>query len=258
MRWAIDQPGPDAGIGGPLRLTFLGTRGYIKGRTERHNMHSSLLVEFRSVRIILDWGEDWLDKTSGLEADAILVTHAHPDHSWGLKRGAPCAVFASPDSWESMKNFDIPGELRHVARNRQPTTIKGVTFEAFEVEHSTRAPAVGYRVTAGRRSLFYAPDLVYIHERAEALSGADVYVGDGATVARSMVRKRGDALIGHVPIQTQLTWCKKEGVPRAVFTHCGSQIVSGDEGEVTTRIGRMALERGVKVIVAYDGMRLLL
>ena len=62
------------------------------------------------------------------------------------------------------------------------------------MEHSTRAPAVGYRMTAGEVAIFYVPDVVWIHAREEALSGCKVYVGDGATLTRSMVRKSGDTL----------------------------------------------------------------
>jgi hypothetical protein len=66
---------------------------------------------------------------------------------------------------------------------RIATTIGGVTFEAFPVDHSTRAPAVSYRVTLGSRCIFYVPDVVAIHNRHEALQGADLYIGDGATIA---------------------------------------------------------------------------
>jgi hypothetical protein len=30
----------------------------------------------------------------------------------------------------------------------------------------------------------------------------------------------------------QIGWCAKEGVPRAIITHCGSEIVAGDEMEL--------------------------
>jgi hypothetical protein len=40
-----------------------------------------------------------------------------------------------------------------------------------------------------------------------------------------MVRKPGEVIIGHAPIRTQLTWCKKLGVPWAIFAHLGSEIV---------------------------------
>jgi hypothetical protein len=135
-----------------------------------------------------------------------------------------------------------------------PVQLEGMTFEAFTVEHSLRAPAVGYRVTAGRASLFYVPDVAYVHEREDALRGADLYVGDGATMARSLVRRRGEALIGHAPVLTQLTWCQKEGVPEAIFTHCGSEIVEGDERMLGARLRAWAEKRGVVASFAHDGM----
>ena len=220
-------------------------------------MQASCLVSYRNTRLMLDRGEDWLGNDEWFGAQAILVTHAHPDHSWGLKRGAPRPVYATEESWVVMRNFKI--EEPRVVLMREPLQFKDITFEAFKVEHSTRAPAVGYRLTAGRHSIFYVPDLVYIYERADALRGVDVYVGDGATVDRNFVRKREDALIGHTPVRTELTWCQKEGVPLMIVTHCGAQIVGAkDEAEVIARIEGFAEERGVRVIVAYDGMEMVL
>lgn len=239
-----------------MKLTFVGTRGYHDARTERHRMHASCLVTYRHTALLLDRGEDWLGNDAWFGAQAVLVSHAHPDHAWGLKRGAPCPVFATDESWEVMKNYPVK-EGRRIDL-RRPYEFRDMVFEAFKVEHSTRAPAVGYRITAGRYSIFYAPDLVYVYERAEALGGVDTYVGDGATVARSFVRRREDALIGHTPVRTELTWCQKEGVPLMIVTHCGQQIVAGDEDAVIERIEGFAAERGVSVIVAYDGMEYLL
>ena len=237
-----------------MKLLFLGTRGYLKVRSERHYMHASLQVSFRGRRLILDLGEDWLGRAVELAPDAFFVTHAHPDHAWGLKQGAPCPVYATADSWESMSSFAIPD--RRVVTPREPVNVSGFTVEAFKLEHSIRAPAVGYRVTAGSATIFYAPDLVYIDERAEALGGADLYIGDGATLERSMVRKKGEVLFGHTPMRTQLTWCEKEGVRSSIFTHCGAHIVSGDEDAVASRLEVMARERGVATAIAYDGLDL--
>ncbi len=83
-----------------------------------------------------------------------------------------------------------------------------------------------------------------------------VYIGDGATVTRSFIRTRGKTLIGHSPVRTQLTWCEKEGVPQAIITHCGSEIVTGDERKLFAKLRGMAAERGVDVRIAYDGMKL--
>ncbi|MGE5213670.1 MAG: MBL fold metallo-hydrolase [Nitrospirota bacterium] len=239
-----------------MKLTFIGTRGEIDTRTRRHRMHTSLLVSYRATTVMIDCGIDWLGKLKRLSPNAIVLTHAHPDHAWGLKRGAPCPVYATEKTWQELRHYPIRG--RHVIKERRPTKICGITFEAFQVEHSILSPAVGYRVSAGRARIFYAPDLIFIHERGAALKDVQIYIGDGATVMRSFIRKRGKALIGHSPVRTQLTWCQKEGVPRAIITHCGSEIVAGDERKISERICAMGKERGVDTRLAYDGMKLTL
>jgi Beta-lactamase superfamily domain len=120
-------------------------------------------------------------------------------------------VSAPPTTWQELQHYPIKDH--HVIDERTPTKICGITFEAFPVEHSILSPAVGYRVSAGRSRIFYAPDLIFIHDRQDALKGVQVYIGDGATVTRSFIRRRGKTLIGHSPVRTQLTWCEKEGVP---------------------------------------------
>jgi hypothetical protein len=81
-----------------------------------------------------------------------------------------------------------------------PFCIHDIVFEAFPVEHSLRAPAVGYRVTAGRTSISYVPDVVSIYEPHEALSSIRLYVGDGASLRRPIIRKKGLSLIGHASV----------------------------------------------------------
>ena len=115
-----------------------------------------------------------------------------------------------------------------------------------------------YRVSAGRACIFYAPDLIFIHDRGAALKGVQIYIGDGATVTRTFIRRRGKALIGHSPVRTQLTWCQKEGVHRAIITHCGSEIVTGDKRKIFANLRAIAAERDVDVRIAYDGMKVAL
>lgn len=239
-----------------MKLTFLGTRGEIEARTRRHRMHTSLLVEYRKGRVMIDAGQDWTQAIHEIRPrpHAIVITHAHPDHAWGLEDGAPAPVWATGVAWDEMADYDIPDDRRRRVRPHSPFTLHGIRFEAFPVEHSIRAPAVGYRIAAGRVTVWYAPDLVYIQDRAQALAGCRLYIGDGATMTQSFVRKRGDALVGHTPVRTQLTWCAKEGVPRAIITHCGAEIVEGDERTLGAEIRAMAQERGVTAELAHDGM----
>jgi hypothetical protein len=165
-------------------------------------------------------------------------------------------VHAPEKTWQTLQGCTV--KERHLIKERAPTKISGIMFEAFPVEHSILAPAVGYHVSAGQVSIFYAPDLIFIHDRAAALKGVQIYIGDGATLTRSFIRKRGKHLIGHAPVRTQLAWCRKEGVPRAIITHCGSEIVTDDEHKFLARLRAMASDPGLAVRIAYDGMELVL
>jgi hypothetical protein len=44
-------------------------------------------------------------------------------------------------------------------------------------------------------------------------------------------------------------------VPRAIITHCGSEIVTGDEREISEKLRAIGAERGIDVRLAYDGMK---
>jgi phosphoribosyl 1,2-cyclic phosphodiesterase len=239
-----------------MKLTFLGTRGEIEARSRRHRMHSSLLVTHRGRKVMIDCGLYWLGNFERLHLDAIVLTHAHPDHAWGLRRGATCPVHAPKETWRTLLDYKI--DHPHVIEEGTATRICGISFEAFPVEHSILAPAVGYRISAGRACIFYGPDLLFIHNRAAALKDVQIYIGDGATIRRSFVRKRGDRLIGHAPVRTQLGWCAKEGVPRAVITHCGSEIVAGDERLLRKTIAVIARDLGIEAQIAHDRMELAL
>ena len=85
-----------------------------------------------------------------------------------------------------------------------------------------------------------------------------IYIGDSATLTRLFVRKCGKRLIGHAPVRTQLTWCRKEGVPHAIITHCGSEIVTGDEREIIPKLCVIATEPGLETCIAHDGMEIIL
>jgi phosphoribosyl 1,2-cyclic phosphodiesterase len=211
------------------------------------------VVSYRTAEVTIDCGFDWLGQLNRVDPSAIVLTHAHPDHAWGLKGGAPCPVYAPEKTWQELLHYPI--KERRLIKERTPAKICGITFEAFPVEHSILSPAVGYRVSAGRACIFYVPDLIFIHERSAALDAVQLYIGDGATVTRSFIRKRGKALIGHSPVRTQLTWCEKECVPHAIITHCGSEIVTGDERDIAAKLHAMATERDIEVRIAHDGMK---
>ncbi len=237
-----------------MKLTFLGTRGEIDARTDRHHRHTATLVEYEGRRVLIDCGEDWRGRFEAYSPHAIVLTHAHPDHAFGLQDGSPCPVWATPTTWQDIDDYPVDADQRQTVEPEQPAKVEGMAFTAYTVEHSTRCPAVCYRVTAGEVTVTYCPDVVYIHDRAAAMQGAQLYIGDGATPDRDLVRRRDDRLIGHTAMRTQLTWCQKENVPEAIFTHCGSPIVAHDERTVNEKLQAWAEERRVTASIAHDGL----
>jgi phosphoribosyl 1,2-cyclic phosphodiesterase len=236
-----------------LTLTFLGTRGNIDVWNRRHRRHTATLVSYRGSDVLIDCGVDWLDRLQHVRPNAIVLTHAHPDHVGGLRHGAPCAVYGTAEVWRAIKRWPLhePRDLRL----RTPTAIGGLTFEAFPVEHSLLAPAVGYRINGGHAAIFYVPDVLEIVDRDQALTGIRLYVGDGASINRAIVRRLNGSAFGHASIRTQLAWCAGAAVPRAIFTHCGTAVVSS--GHTTEeRIAAMGRSQDMETRVAYDGLKM--
>jgi phosphoribosyl 1,2-cyclic phosphodiesterase len=236
-----------------MKLIFAGTRGQIDARNRRHYRHTALVVVYRGYRLLIDCGEDWRGQWHRLKPRAILLTHAHPDHAHGLDQGADCPVYATEKSWALIREFPIYD--RRVIDENHSFELGSMWIRAFAVEHSLNCPAVAYRIRAGRVTILYCPDVVYLHDRHEAMRGVRLYIGDGASVDRDLIRKQDDRLIGHTCVRTQLTWCAKQGVPEMIITHCGSQIVEGDERTLGATIDGWARERKITASIAHDGMQ---
>src|SRR4029453_4137635 len=117
-----------------MKLVFLGTRGEIKARTQRHRMHSSLLVSYRNARVMIDCGLDWLGKFERLRPSGIVLTPPHPDHARSLHKRTPCPVHCSEKTWQTLQDCTV--KERRLIEERTPTKICGIMFEAFPVEHS--------------------------------------------------------------------------------------------------------------------------
>ncbi len=236
-----------------ISLEFLGTRANTKVRSAAHRMHSSLLVSCGGTRIMIDCGAEWLGELGAIAPDAIVITHAHPDHAFGLKEGAPCPVYATRECWASID--DMPILLRELVRPGAAFKIGPVEFEALPVIHSSIAPAVGYRVTVVGAAFFYVPDVLQIPGGADVLGGIDLYIGDGARLEHPIVRGDGARASGHASICEQLSWCADAKVSRAIFTHCGTPIITANEAEIDARLRAMGSALAVQATFARDGQK---
>ncbi len=227
------------------RLTFLGTKGEIEEFTERHMYHSSLLVESGTFKIVVDYGKLRKYGLDELCPDAVLITHAHPDHyAWLYEDlAAEMPVYLTQESLEC-------GKFRP---GRAITIEPGVEFRLgplqvlpYRVLHSTRCPAVGYKIGTEGKSFVYNPDLVDILDKDSILPGTDLYIGDGSSIKANLVRRHAGTVIGHARIATQLNWCRRSGVSRVIFTHLGKETIS---------LEARFVEDHPEVVLAYDGLQ---
>ena len=161
-------------------------------------------------------------------------------------------MYMTDTTAEFLKRYPIE---KVIIRVKEPFQIGPFIITAFAAHHSIHAPAVGYLITAGKRTLFYVPDLVGIINAKKALTGIDLYIGDGAIITRTLLKRTKNSIpTGHCPISEQLSWCRKYGVSRAIFTHCGSEIVTGDVVAIERKIETLVHEMGVQTTIAYDEM----
>jgi hypothetical protein len=202
---------------------------------------------------MIDCGADWLQLISRVSPTAILLTHAHPDHAGGVAHRTSCPVHTPARTWRSLLAWPISD--RRVMPLQSSITITGLRIVALPVEHSIRAPAVGYGVSANPVRFFYVPDVVRLSNGRRALRGVVSYVGDGASITRP---RRGRPVIGHSSIRAQLDWCKTEQVAVADFTHCGSEILTAHAWPIHRAVRRLGGKRSADARVARDGLRLIL
>ncbi|HWC64631.1 MAG TPA: MBL fold metallo-hydrolase [Thermoanaerobaculia bacterium] len=239
-----------------MELEFFGTRGYVEESSRTHAGHSAFVVEASGFRLLCDFGENHLGRLGEIAPDAIAVSHAHPDHSWGLREGTAVPVYASAVTHGILAALPIEKRIRVAPGRRRRVGPFSLTL--FPVVHSVRCPCAAIRLEAEGRTLLYSGDVVSFPEPDRAFSGVSLYVGDGSTLTGSLVRRHpGGELIGHTTIRAQLGWLGRHGVPRAVFSHFGKGPIEMGDAALRERVAGLAAEKapGCDVAVATDGAK---
>jgi len=236
-------------------LRFPGTRGEIEESSQYHRYHSSLVVQSGKANILIDFGQKHNpaleEEINGF--DALLITHAHPDHYiWTLKdeKRVNIPVYLTRETVDYSKNKPLNFKVVEAGKS---FNINGLGITVYKVIHSLRCPAVCYKIT-GDKKIVYAPDLIDTEEdKQKVMDGVEVLIADGSSLYTNMVRKREGRLFGHTRVKTIIGWCKKYGIAKLIITHCGKQIVTMEEEKLAEKIMGYS-ESKVDVEIAVDGL----
>jgi len=243
-----------------MKLTFLGTKGEIEEESRTHKNHASLLIESDGFKLLVDFGETYSQKYfEELEPDAVIVTHAHDDHISGLK-GFPIEVpVYLHEGIRESRYYRREDYLFMKERSYSPYrsfSVGPFRILAVPVLHSLYAPNVALFIESEDFKLCYASDVLSIstEDREKYLVDCDLYIGDGSTLSRDLVRRKDDDPYGHKSIRGQLAWLRDAGVKDAIFTHFGKEAVLLGDEELKRRFSKWQEEFVLASLeVAMDG-----
>ena len=240
-----------------MNIRFYGTKGYVEESSKAHAGHSAFVLEDEGFRLLCDFGDNRRGMLPKIRPDAIFVSHAHPDHGWGLWEGSDVPVLASAVTHELLR--ELPLTHRVTLEPEEPVDIGPFRLSAHPAIHSVRCPCIGARIEAGGLTVVYSGDIVAFENPDAALTGADLYIGDGSTLRGSLVRRHPNGvLIGHTTVRAQLGWLSRFGVLRAIFSHFGKGPIEMGEPALVEALEELAAEKppGCSVTAAHDGLEL--
>jgi phosphoribosyl 1,2-cyclic phosphate phosphodiesterase len=213
-------------------------------------LRTSVLIEHQTRNFLIDASTDFRQqalRTGIKQLDAILFTHAHADHCFGLDDARPLmfrhgaiACFATEVTWRGLRRiysyaFDpapYPGVPRIIPHRIEGTfTLLGLNVETLIVPHG------GLAVSAFRIEDFaYVTDCNEIpHDTCSRLKGLDLLVIDAL---------RFKAHPTHMTLDQSLGYIERLKPKRALLTHISHDIKHQETS------GHLPAD----VEIAYDGL----
>jgi phosphoribosyl 1,2-cyclic phosphate phosphodiesterase len=238
-----------------MRLTFLGTgtstgvpsiacecETCLSDDPRDKRLRVSILIEHAGKTILVDTSSDF--RQQALRAhikflDAVLITHCHVDHVFGLDdirplnfRYGAMPIFANEIAWIDLRRIfqyvfkpvhfggGLPQLIPHTVYPNAPFNVgPEITVTPLEVIHG-KLPVIAYRFN----DFAYATDLNFISdETIKALSDLDVLVLD-------CVRIRPHAT--HLGLNEALEYIERIKPRRAYLTHLNHDILHARDSKL--------------------------
>jgi len=221
-----------------------------------NRLRTGLMIENHDYRLVVDVSADFRQQALRekiARLDALLITHCHADHVFGLDdirpinfRRGPVPVYASESAWRGLRRiFSYIFEREHIGGGL-PQLIPQVIAGEFEIcgLRVTPVPVVhgkgevtGFRFNDGHGSLAFITDCNLIPEASlERLRGLDLLIIDALRYKPHPT---------HLHVEQSLAYIAELKPRRALLTHIGHDI---KYAEATRRMPE-------NVELAYDGLQ---
>lgn len=218
-------------------------------------LRSSLLVQTHGKTIVIDAGPDFRQQMLREEVrrlDAILLTHEHVDHIFGLDdirsynwiQNHPMEIYAEKRVQDAIKrifnyvfaDYKYPGipkmKLRDV--ENKPFAIDSIAITPIRCYHH-KLPVFGYRIG----DLTYITDTNSIHaEEIEKIEGSKILIINAL---------RKEKHISHFNLNEALQIIERVNPQKAYLTHISHNFGTYDQ---------ISQELPENVFMAYDGLQI--
>lgn len=250
-----------------MKLTFLGTgtstgvpsiacdcETCLSDDPRDKRLRVSILIEHDGKKILVDTSIDFRQQALRAKIDrldAVLITHCHVDHVFGLDdirplnfRYGAMGVFANEIAWTDLRRIfqyifqpthfggGLPQLIPHTVHPKAGFCIgEGLQVTPFEVIHG-KLPVIAYRFN----DFAYATDLNFIPEDTiEGLQGLDVLVLDCVRIKPHST---------HLGLNEALEYVEKIKPRRAFLTHLNHDVLHERDSKLLPE----------NVRFAYDGL----